>query len=232
MDLRSAATALIQSVANPELEDIVAEAGDISLDAVIRSGALEAVPIVQWIVKSGRAASAIREEIFFRKVCRFLTPTVQIPRAKREAFAKKIGDSKYQEKVGEAFLLWLDKLNSMEKVVLLARVFRSFLLDMISFEEAVHFADIIDHAHLPYLRLLTPSPFHPHSPQVPSDSAAVTHLTSLGLMQFEAKWELVDRQFKRDVSPRSIELLRFSLTPTAHRFSRVVLTDATEDAAP
>lgn len=224
MDLKSAANELIRSVGSSELTEIAAEAGDIALDAVVGSGALEQVPMLGWLLKARRATISIRDQIFFKKVCRFLAPVARVSEHERHTFIHRMqSDPPFAHKVGEAFLLWLDRLNSMDKVPYLTRVFHAFILNEIDFDQAAYFADVIDRGYLPYLMRLAPSAGVSPQLRVPEDSALITHFVSLGLMQFEASWEPVERQFRRDVAPQNVQLLRYSLTAAAHVFARTVL---------
>ncbi|WP_046802487.1 MULTISPECIES: hypothetical protein [Hyphomicrobiales] len=72
-DLDRVSTDLVKSLGHDELADLGATIGDIALDSVITSGALDGVPVVGTLVNIARSGAAIRDLMFQRKVIAFLT---------------------------------------------------------------------------------------------------------------------------------------------------------------
>ena len=89
---QSAAKALLQSVGRSEIRDIGTDLADLTLDAITNDAVLEAIPLVQWLAKARRAVSSVRDELFFRKVCRFLAPMASVSEEEREDFSRRMAE--------------------------------------------------------------------------------------------------------------------------------------------
>ena len=91
------------------------------------------------IVKAGISVS---EELFFRKLTRFLIELEKVPIEERSKLLAKYPEgSEEQKELGERLLLLLEKLNQIEKPTVLARFFAAYVreeIDLQTFSRAAH----------------------------------------------------------------------------------------------
>ena len=125
--------------------EALTEVTDRILDGALEDGVLKEIPIVRAVVGLVRAGLGVGEVIFMRKLRAFLEPAKTIPQEKRDKFiADMEKDPDLMEKVGTSLFVLLDRLEDLEKPVLLGRVFGAYLRAEITFEVFQRMARVID----------------------------------------------------------------------------------------
>ncbi|PZU80009.1 MAG: hypothetical protein DI528_22925, partial [Shinella sp.] len=121
-DLDRVSTDLVKSLGHDELADLGATIGDIALDSVITSGALDGVPVVGTLVNIARSGAAIRDLMFQRKVIAFLTSFAnESDPASRKEFVRKIEEQDDGQRFGEIILLLLERMDDLSKPAIVGR---------------------------------------------------------------------------------------------------------------
>ncbi len=141
---------LLRTLQEADLSELTADAADKALEAV------DGIPVVGFLHKAWKTACAIPTYLFMKKMIRFLCELKDVsPEERRSQLAKLDVVPGEKEKVGEAVLLLLDRLNDMEKAGMMGRAFKAYLLGKISMEQlrSLDYAiDRLDTAGLPTLR--------------------------------------------------------------------------------
>lgn len=218
----------LQTVASPELQDLAVDALELTLDSVIHSDVLERLPVVGSVVKAYGAAKNIRERFTLIKLYRFFERLGNMPHDEREEVTEQIRRNPAEaRKIGEAFIVWLDRLDEEYKADLLARVFELYARGEIDFDRASRFATVIDRGHVPYLRRIGSDTrgylsTYPHGPAVYSEDVR-SHLLALGLLTVRANLQDLDRQLDRDRRREDISLVRFELNEDGRIFKEYVM---------
>ena len=114
------------------LGDLLADTGADLLEAVLdqaqQDELLKSIPIVGTVLGLIRISATIKDILFAAKVKKFLLSLPQISETTRQTFQKKMqSDEAYRNRVGECLLFTLEKLDSLEKAAMLAKVFASFV---------------------------------------------------------------------------------------------------------
>lgn len=109
---------------------------ELGVDAVIESGALKDIPLVNAVVGVFGAVGSVRDHLFVSKLIRFMSQLSEIPQEERIAMVDKLNeDNKFSGKVGATLIEILDRMESEKKPELSAKCFAAFARNEISFEE-------------------------------------------------------------------------------------------------
>lgn len=112
---------------------------ELGIDAVLESGALKDIPLVNTVVGIFGAAGSVRDHLFVNKLIRFMSQLSEIPQEERIAMVEKLNENnKFSGKVGAALIEILDRMESEKKPELSAKCFAAFARNEISFEEFRH----------------------------------------------------------------------------------------------
>jgi hypothetical protein len=143
--IRDIGRAVLTAVVKSGGKDIAIEGADIVLDVVTDSELVDELPVVSWIVKAGRIGQSIRDQLFVRKLQRFLMALEQIPDNERMAFGEQLNDdSAVRQDLGEQLIIILDRLDELEKADMLARAFRAYIAEDIPYDLFLRIARVID----------------------------------------------------------------------------------------
>lgn len=131
---RSSGRALVKTVAGNQLGDAVFDLAEVAIDQNLAEGVLKDVPIVGILVKLARAQQSISEELFIRKLGRFLAELDAVPIEEREKLLDQYPDSSAEQQVlGENLLLALERLDDIKKPAILARFFAAYVRTKIDY---------------------------------------------------------------------------------------------------
>jgi len=125
---------LIESLSNPNTKDIASGLLEIGIDQLLDNGLLKEIPIVSTLSKSYDLVSSIRDRIFIQKLIAFLLSADTITDEDKFRFYNSIGKTK-DDKIGEKILFAIEKVESIEKSMMIGRLFKSLVLGLITREE-------------------------------------------------------------------------------------------------
>lgn len=146
---------LITVIGGSEGKDLLLEAAEFSLDALIDDGVVKDIPFVGTVAKLYGIAVRAQGYIFTKKVRQFLTELATIPKAEREQFARRLKrHPEERERTADALLTMLDKLDDMAKAPMLARAFSRYIQDEFDFPTFRRLAVAIDRCLVHDLREL------------------------------------------------------------------------------
>ena len=135
---------LIKSISN-DFKSVSVDIGELTLDSFLESGILKDIPFFSSFAKVASIGKSIPELLFAKKVLKFLIELDKIPHHKRISFLSRIEhDPKFENRVGEQLLLFIDRMDDIEKTTLLAKVFSKYILEVIDYEMFVRLSTVID----------------------------------------------------------------------------------------
>lgn len=147
--------AIVSSLASPDLRDALADVAEAGLDQLLDDGLLRDVPVLGTIIRLRSAAGVVRDNIFARKVARFLIRHMAIPAAERQTFLATLRTSQERRRLGETLLVLLDRLDDLQKPELLGRLFAGYVrgeIDYATFRRLGTALDRISLEAIPALR--------------------------------------------------------------------------------
>lgn len=151
-------TALVRTIASRELGDIIFDAAEVAFDSILTNGVLKELPIVGMVVKLANAGQSIAEELFLRKLLRFLCELKSVSAEERAKLLVKHPDgTQEQHDLGENLLLALERLDNVQKPALLARFFAAYIQEQIDYSTFSRLAQALERTNLrlvPQLRWL------------------------------------------------------------------------------
>jgi hypothetical protein len=173
------------------------ESLDLALDHVVKDDLLQELPIIVSAVRLARAGHAIRDRLFLVKLRRFVSALAHISDQNRSAFREKIKtDAQVRNRLGETLLLIIERLDSLEKSEMLAKVFAYFVKGNIKEEEFRRLASAIDLAFVDDLHYLA---------------------TEFRMISFDALWSLL-RSGLVQISPRAEEHFSSTIFEQKHLY--------------
>ncbi len=138
--------------------ELATELAEVGIDQLLSDGLLKEFPVLGTAVRLASLGLGVRDALFIRKVARFLRELAlngthhEQPVQSGETFAMCTPEQ--AKRVGEAIALILDRMNDVDKPVILAQVFKAFARGKISFEQFRRLANSVDIAFVDDLRAL------------------------------------------------------------------------------
>lgn len=125
---------LIRTVVGDNLGDVIFDVAEVILDQNLADGVLKDIPIVGVLANFAKTRQSVSEELFVRKLVRFLNELNNIPIHERKKLLEKYPDSSDEQRVlGENLLLALERLDDIEKPAILARFFSAYIKSEIDY---------------------------------------------------------------------------------------------------
>jgi hypothetical protein len=114
-------------------QDLGLELGEIGLDQLLDEGVWRDVPALSTVVGIVKTIGNIRDRLFVKKVASFLLACPKFTESEREGFAREhLSDPKKTKKLGDTLVLILDRLDDLEKPLMLTKVFTALVRRKIS----------------------------------------------------------------------------------------------------
>ena len=135
---------------------LVSDLSEITLDKFITNDTLKDIPILGSITKILSIGNTINDRIFTNKLIHFLNELKNLDKDFILKEIQFIDDSKkYQHKVGEKILEIISRIDSDEKPKIIGRLFKSYLLKKIKYDEFLKLAYIVERIFLQNIFLLS-----------------------------------------------------------------------------
>lgn len=144
---------LIDSVTDDNLSNALANIGEAVLDSMLESGIIQNIPIIDTIYRSGKIIVSIRDQFFAKKILSFLQEIKTISVDDRKKFIEEL-ENETQQKAGETLVVLLDRLDNLEKPIVLANLFKAKVQGYITIESFLRLSFIVDRGYLPDLKKL------------------------------------------------------------------------------
>lgn len=138
---------LKDSIVSDKLSELASDAAELGLDSLLTDGVVKDIPVIGSLLKMAQVAMGIRENIFARKVLKFLTQLKDVPKEQREKFIEKLeSDKDHHHKVGEKVMVILERLDDMDKATIIGRLMRAAIKEHITYEHFLKLCSIVDKA--------------------------------------------------------------------------------------
>lgn len=134
---------LITTLKNDDIESVCKEFSELAIDSFLEEGLSKDIPIINSVVGLARAGFSIRDRLFIEKVIRFINPLGQYSNEDRKIFLENL-DQKELEKATSSIVLYLERMDSLEKPEMLGKVFESYMKGEVTFKSMMYFAHFID----------------------------------------------------------------------------------------
>jgi hypothetical protein len=155
-DNKNVEISIVESIGSSNIVGIASDFGEVLLDNVVDAG--KEIPVFGVLVKSVDGIIHVREQLYLKKIFRFLAKLGEIPTEKRQKFIKEhFKNEDEKRKFGEARLLMLDSINHMDKAPILACIWKACIEEQIDRDTAEILETMVDRAHLPHLMSLVNS---------------------------------------------------------------------------
>ena len=136
---------LVETIGQSELAKMVPDGLDIALDSQLTDGILKELPIIKSTVAIYKTALGVRDFILLKKIILFLKETANTDANERYEFSRRLSeDKKYQRKVGEQLLLYIDRVDDIEKSAILGKLFNGYIKKEIDYDTFQRLANAVD----------------------------------------------------------------------------------------
>lgn len=143
---------IIDCVKDTQLANAVAPLGEVALDSMLEDGTLKDLPLVGTAFKGLSVYTSVRDNLFARKLLRFLQHLSSVTKDERDGFVERMDrEEKFRSRVGSNLLISLDKVDAVEKATLLAEAFRLYMVESIAYREFQILRAIVDAFNLAYI---------------------------------------------------------------------------------
>lgn len=121
-------TSFIETIASSDLSALAPDVGEVVIDQLLDQGLLKDIPVVGSILKISKIGIDVKNYLFIKKLCQFLSHLHNIPPEKRQDFANRIErEEKHRRRVGENLLLLIDRLDDFQKPEMFGRIFKDYV---------------------------------------------------------------------------------------------------------
>jgi hypothetical protein len=131
--------------------DFAAENADTIIHLISNSEILDDIPLLGTVNKAFKTGTTIRDQIFAKKVWRFLTTIRDISETERNKFIADLEKSAIVEKVGETLLVLLDKFDDSRKSELLGKLVKTKISGEIDESNFFRLSHVVMHSYYPDL---------------------------------------------------------------------------------
>lgn len=138
-----------------DLSNVNIDLMESTLDALLEDGVVKDLPIVGSIIGISKFGIKVKEQIFLKKVLKFLIKLNKTTPKERSEFISKIEQTeKYNKKVGLAIILIIDKLEDLEKPEIIGKLLAANIKGEIDYETFLRISYIVQKLFLPDLKFL------------------------------------------------------------------------------
>jgi hypothetical protein len=130
-----------------ESSDPVLDIAEIGLDNIFDNKIIDEVPVLKTIAATCKIGLNIRDRYFARKLISFIN-NFRADRLSNEdynEFKTSMEDKKYRDKVTETIIVKIDALDSINKTIILSKLFNAFLNKRINWEEFLEFSNVANY---------------------------------------------------------------------------------------
>lgn len=149
-----------EALKDPDLHHAIQKLSKIRAKELIEDGLLDSIPLLNSIVSITKTGINIHDRLFLKKITHFLSNLSDIDHEKRMRLISKIDSSKeFDIKVGEKLIYIIDQSSDHVSAEYIARFFRCFLTDKITYSEFLRGATVIQKVYIEDLKEFLNTPF-------------------------------------------------------------------------
>jgi hypothetical protein len=146
---------LINEVVGDNLKDMIIDSAEIALDNFLEDGVLKEIPFFGLLYKGTKTIIGIKENIFAKKIYKFLIEIKDIPQSEREIFINKLEENdEFRQKVGEKLIVLIEQLDDLEKPTIIGKLFKANIEGNLSYYEFLKLSMVVQKSFLPDINKL------------------------------------------------------------------------------
>ncbi len=150
---------IIAGACNAESKDVSIELAEIALDGLLDEGVLKEIPVLKSVLACRKTWETIQDRLFLRKVAGFLLACPKFTEAEKNRFADEhLRDPKAASKLTEALVIILERLDDLEKPIMLAKMFAALVRKHIDYPDFRRLSAGVERAFIDDLKVLTSQP--------------------------------------------------------------------------
>lgn len=154
---------LINEVIGDDLKDLLIESAEIALDSFLEDSILKEIPFFGSLFKTGKIIIGIRENIFAKKIYKFLIEIKDISQSERIKFINELEENnEFRQKVGEKIIILIDQLDDMEKATIIGKLFKANIEGNLNYYEFLKLSSIIQKSFLEDIKKLNSNDVYVH----------------------------------------------------------------------
>lgn len=141
---------LVETIENPELENLIINQNEIFFDTITNAtGIIKDIPVFKTISDMIKIGISIKDNIFIKKLYNFLFHLKDVPRNKRLKLRTKLrNDSKHEYDVGKNIIILLERFDDYQKPEIMAKAFIAYLDEKITSDQLLKINYGIDHLYI------------------------------------------------------------------------------------
>lgn len=185
MNNRKVEKSLIESIGNDTVKSFTKDFGELLIDSMIIDDSLKSIPVISTIFNLGKAGLNLRDHILMKKIVQFLFETDSLGYKEKKEFIESVNyNSKYRARVGEQLLLFLDRIDDLEKPIIIGKLFKNCVNKNISYDTFLRLSSIV-------IRVFTPDiiSLNEYNSGKNISKVALENLTNQGLLSLDLKSE-------------------------------------------
>lgn len=190
--------AIVEGALNPEVKDLGIELAEFELDAFLDEGVLKELPVVKSILAFRKTWNEIGDQLFLRKVASFVLATPKFTQEEINIFVADHWRGEEAKRLGGTLVLILNRLDDLEKPVMLAKVFAAFVRGYINRDAFTRLAAAIDQSSIQDLKTLGGEKVIPEEMVEPYPSGLVR--SGLARLQLAELTYRGQAEFKAEIS--------------------------------
>jgi len=133
MNNQNVEDSLISTLKKSDLKSIGYDVAEVAIDSFLQDGFLKDLPVISFLNSLYKTGIHIRDYFFTKKLLKFLYSLSTLSPQQRTEFIDRLdSDPKYTQKVGESIMLLLDRMDDMNKPILMGRAFKAYALGKIN----------------------------------------------------------------------------------------------------
>ena len=142
--LKNLSDSFDETIKDSNLAEINADLYEVLIDSFFKDGIVKDIPIIGTILKLSKFSMSLKEHLFLKKIIYFISELKDISPKDRNKMISELDESKvHRIKVGEKLIYIIDKCEDHVSTEYVAKFFKSFLLNKISYSDFFFFFSII-----------------------------------------------------------------------------------------
>lgn len=145
---------VLMTTVSADITSITKDVVESSIDSVTKDELIKNIPILNTLHSILKIGANIREQIFLKKIMKFIFQLKDIPLKNRESFIKDLCDNDNQNEIGEKIITIIDRLDDSDKASFLGKLFKAHIEGKFDSHTFLRLSYIINNSYLHDLILL------------------------------------------------------------------------------
>jgi hypothetical protein len=168
---------LVETLSKADLPSLLMEYGEIAVDGLMKSPAVEKIPILGSVVAIGKVGLGVKDFLFTKKLVHFLNET-KLSDDERTKFSEKVTEMN-DAKLGERVIFSIDKCDEEKKVTYVGKLFKQYSQGKLPIDMLKRLLRAVELSYVDDLDLLKLQPVELQN----VDASITDNLYSLGLLE-------------------------------------------------